>query len=270
MKRILLLAISILLIFNFSVMASAQEEGVYENAGQLYEAWMRQGGVPDYISGVWSTDGGSVNLTFGVVQGEAGEKGRQEILALVKNDATVTIVYQTYSRNYLYQIQKEIEEVSFEKGLGLVAAGVLERENKLSFWVHVDYKDNVDTLAMIRQVTERYGDVVSFRYVDYYIEAVNGTQSSTPTNPILAVVNPQTQMMSFGFTMVLCAIVLVSFLFLQIQKRRVMALTANGTAMVMDAKPITKKDVEDAIRKAEVTPSESLDNRVMRSIQSNS
>ena len=151
MKRILLLSISILMIFSFSVMASAQEEGVYENAGQLYEAWMHQGGVPDYISGVWSTDGGCVNLTFGVVQGEAGEKGRQEILALVKNDTTVTIVYQTYSRNYLYQIQKEIEEVSFEKGLGLVAAGVLERENKLSFWVHVDYKDNVDTLAMIRQ-----------------------------------------------------------------------------------------------------------------------
>ena len=267
MKRIFLLAISILMIFSFSVMASAQEEGVYENAGQLYEAWMRQGGVPDYISGVWSTDGGCVNLTFGVVQGEAGEKGRQEILTLVKNDTTVTIVYQTYSRNYLYQIQKEIEEVSFEKGLGLVAAGVLERENKLSFWVHVDYKDNVDTLAMIRQVTERYGDVVSFRYVDYYIEAVNGTQSSTPTNPILAVVNPQKQMMSFGFVMVLCVIVLVSFLLLQIQKRRVMAITTNGTSVVMDEKPITKREVEDAIRQSDIAPPEALDHRIAQSIE---
>ena len=266
MKRILLLAISILMIFNFSVMASAQE-GVYENAGQLYEMWMRQGGVPDYISGVWSTDGGYVNLTFGVVQGEAGEKGRREIFALVKNDATVTIVYQTYSRNYLYQIQKEIEEAYFEKGLGLITAGVREQENKLCFEVHTDYADNAETQAMIRDVIAQYGDAVYFSFTDAYIQYVSGTQPSTPTNPILAMVNPQNQMMSFGFAMVLCAIVLVSFLLLQFQKRRVMALTANGSAVVMDEKPITKKEVEDAIRKSEIAPPESLDDRVAQSIE---
>ena len=267
MKRILLLSISILLIFNFSVMASAQEEGVYENAGQLYEAWMRQGGVPDYITGVWSTDGGYINLTFGVVQGEAGEKGMQEILALVKNDATVTIVYQTYSRNYLYQIQKEIEEAYFEEGLGLVSAGVSEIENKLRFEVHTDYADNADTQAMIRNVTAQYGDAVYFSYTDAYIQYVSGTQSSTPTNPILAVVNPQKQIMSFGFAMVLCAIVLVSFLLLQNQKRRVMAITPNGSAVVMDEKPITKREVEDAIRQSDIAPPEALDDRIAQSIE---
>lgn len=267
MKRIFLLVISILMIFSFSVMASAQEEGVYENAGQLYEAWMRQGGVPDYISGVWSTDGGCVNLTFGVVQGEAGEKGRQEILALVKNDATVTIVYQTYSRNYLYQIQKEIEEAYFGKGLGLVTAGVSEMENKLCFEVHTDYADNADTQAMIRDVTAQYGDAVFFSYTDAYIQFVSGTQPSTSTNPILAVVNPQKQIMSFGFVMVLCAIVLVSFLLLQIQKRRVMAITTNGTSVVMDEKPITKREVEDAIRQSEIAPPEALDHRIAQSIE---
>lgn len=148
-----------------------------------------------------------------------------------------------------------------------VAAGVLERENKLSFWVHVDYKDNVDTLAMIRQVTERYGDVVSFHYVDYYIEAVNGTQPSAATNPILAVVNPQKQIMSFGFVMVLCAIVLVSFLLLQNQKRRVMAITPNGSAVAMDEKPITKREVEDAIRQSDIAPPEALDDRIAQSIE---
>ena len=133
------------MILNFSVMASAQEDGVYENAGQLYEAWMRQGGVPDDITGVWSTDGGNVNLTFGVVKGEAGEKGQQEILALVRDDSSVTIAYQTYSRNYLYQIQKEIKDVYFEAGLGLVTAGVMEKENRIRFEVHTDFADNADT-----------------------------------------------------------------------------------------------------------------------------
>ena len=95
MKRMLILVMCFLITCICAVMVSAEDNGIYENAGQLYEAWMHQGGVPDYISGVWSTDGGYVNLTFGVVKGEAGQKGQQEILALVKDDSTVTIVFQT-------------------------------------------------------------------------------------------------------------------------------------------------------------------------------
>lgn len=268
MKRILVLAMCILAICSCAVLASADDGGIYENAGDLYSAWVSQDCVPDYITGVWSTDGGHENLTFGVVKGDAGEMGRQDILALVQNDSSVTIVYQTYSRNYLYRIQKEIEETYFENGLGLVAAGVQEKENRLGFWVHVNFLDNVDTLAMIRQVTEQYGDVVSFHYVDYYMEFVDGTQPSTPTSPILVMVNPQNQMMSFGFAMMLCAIVLVFFLLMQMQKRRAMAITTTATPVVMDEHPFSEQEVEEAIRKTEVMPSESLDDRVMHSIQS--
>lgn len=267
MKRILILAMCFLIMCSCAVMVSAEDSGAYENAGQLYDAWMRQGGVPDYISGVWSTDGGSINLTFGVVKGEEGEKGKQEILTLIKDDSTVTIVYQTYSRNYLYRIQKEIEETYFENGLGLVAAGVNEKENRLSFWVHVDYADNVDTLAMIRQVTEQYGDVVSFAYVDYYHEYSAGNQP-TSTAPVLVMTNPQNQV--FPFVFVMFGVMLAFFLFLEIQKRRVMVVAADGTPVVMDEKPITKKEVEAAIRKTEIKPTEALDDRVMRSIQSDS
>ena len=265
MKRILILAMCFLIMCSCAVMVSAEDSGAYENAGQLYDAWMRQGGVPDYISGVWSTDGGSINLTFGVVKGEEGEKGKQEILALIKDDSTVTIVYQTYSRNYLYRIQKEIEETYFENGLGLVAAGVKEKENRLAFWIHVDYADNVDTLAMIRQVTEQYGDVVSFAYVDYYIEHSAGKQP-TSTAPVLVMINPQNQMMSFGFAMVMCAIVLASFLLMQMQKRRVMAVAADGSAIALEKSQISQKEIEETIRKTEIQIPESLDHRVMQSV----
>ena len=74
MKRVISLMICLYMVCICSVMASAEENGIYENAGQLYEAWVSQGGVPDYISGVWSTDGGTKNLTFGVVKGKAGEQ----------------------------------------------------------------------------------------------------------------------------------------------------------------------------------------------------
>ncbi len=265
MKRILILAMCFLIICSCAIMVSAEDSGIYENAGQLYEAWLSQGGVPDYISGVWSTDGGTEDLTFGVVKGESGERGKQEILALVRDDATVTIVYQTYSRNYLHQIQKEIEDAYFEAGLGLVAAGVMEMENKLRFEVHTDFADNADTQAMIQQVTEQYGDAVYFSHVDTYPQFVGGTQPA-PTSPILVMTNPQNHV--FPFVFVMFAVALALLLVIEMQRRRVLAVAADGTSVVVNKKPITKKEVEAAIRKAEVVPSESLDDRVMRSIQS--
>ena len=118
MKRIAVLAMCFLMLCACTVTAFAENGGIYETARQLADAWHSQGGVPDYISGLWSTDGSRKNLTFGVVKGEAGEAGRQEILDLVKDDSTVTIVYQTYSHNYLWQIQDAIVHTYFEKGLG--------------------------------------------------------------------------------------------------------------------------------------------------------
>ena len=267
MKRIVSLMICLFMLCACSVVVSAAESGTYENAGQLYEAWMRQGGVPDYISGVWSTDGGTENLTFGVVKGEAGEQGKQEILALVRDDSTVTIVYQTYSRNYLYRIQREVEDAYFDAGLGLVTAGVMEMENKLRFEVHTDFADNVDTQAMIQQVTEQYGNAVYFSYVDTYPQFVVGTQPA-PTAPILMMTNPQNQV--FPFVFVVFGVALVFLLFAEIQRRRVMAVAADGTPMVMDEKPISIREVEAAIRETDINPSESLDDRVMRSIMSDS
>ena len=267
MKRVISLIICLFMLCICSVMVSAEEGGIYENAGQLYEAWVSQGGVPDYISGVWSTDGGYVNLTFGVVKGEAGEQGKQEILALVRDDSTVSIVYQTYSRNYLYRIQREIEDAYFEAGLGLVTAGVMEMENKLRFEVHTDFVDNADTQAMIQQVTGQYGDAVYFCYVDTYPQFVGGTQPA-PTGPILVMMNPQNQ--AFPFVFVIFGVTLVFLFFVEIQRRRVMAVAADGTPVVIVKKPVTKKELESAIRETDIKPSEALDDRVIRSIMSDS
>ena len=64
-----------------------EETGIYEDAGALYEAWVSGNCVPDYITAIISTDGGTDNLTFGLVEGKDGERGRQEILDLVRDDA---------------------------------------------------------------------------------------------------------------------------------------------------------------------------------------
>jgi hypothetical protein len=267
MKRMILLAMCFLLICTCAVTVSAEDSSIYDTARQLYEAWVSQGCVPDYISGVWSTDGGTENLTFGVVKGEAGEKGRLEILTLIRDDSTVTIVYQTYSRNYLYRIQEEVVDAYFKKELGLVTAGVDEYHNKLYFEVHTDYANNADTLAMIQLVTEQYGDAVSFRYTDTYPQFVMGTQPPVQTGPMLMVTHPQNQVFPYGFVFGSCGIVLALLFFFELRRRRVMAVAAEGKPVVVDAPPISEKEVEDAIRKAECKTSAALDDRIMRSIK---
>ena len=117
MKRVVVLVICFLILHSCVVMVSAEDSATYETAGQLYAAWMEQDCVPDYIAGVWSRDGSSDNLVFAIVEGADGEQGKQEVLALIRDDFSVTFVYRPYSRNYLYRIQKEIEETYLVKGL---------------------------------------------------------------------------------------------------------------------------------------------------------
>lgn len=265
MKRILLLAMCCLMICTFSLTVSADDGGIYENAGELYEAWVSGDCVPDYITAVISTDGGTDNLTFGLVEGEAGEKGRDEIIALVRDDSTVTIIYQIYSRNELYRIQDEIVNEYFGKDLGLVTAGVSEGANKLILEVKTDYEENADTLEMIRKITEQYGDAVSFRYTDSEIQFVTQTQPEV-VGPVLVMTNPQNHIIPIGVLLTMCAIVVPFLVMTETRRRRMMVIIADGTSSTITERYVSKKEIETAIRNTEVSPSSSLDDRVMRSI----
>ena len=265
MKRIFLLAMSLILLCSFPVRAAAEEAGIYENAGALYEAWVSGDCVPDYITAVISTDGGTDNLTFGLVAGDAGERGRQEILDLVRNDASVTIMYQTYSRNELYLIQDEIVNEYFAQDLGLISAGVCEGVNKIVLEVKTDYAENADTLQMIQKVTDRYGDRVSFHFTDSEIVALVGTQT-TVTNPMMVMADPRSPFNLLTFSLILCTMMLAVLGCMEIRRHRLIAATGNGAVVIQESKPLSRKEVEDAIRSSEFKPSEALQDRVMRSI----
>ena len=57
----------------------------------LFHHWCTDG-YPDYVTGIWSTDGSSYNLTLGVTNDAAGEAGKQEILDQIEDDASVAFV----------------------------------------------------------------------------------------------------------------------------------------------------------------------------------
>ena len=172
MKKYLIVLFSVLFIFSCTVAVSA-EEAQYRDAGELYEAWAEN--LPDYICGVWSTDGGYSNLTFGIQNNEAGNTGKQRMLDLIENDSSITFVYQEYSRNYLLQIQREIDEY-MKLDLGLVSTGLYDTRNCIELGILENRKNDADTQTMIKEITDKYGNAVSVTYTDARFELTLGEE----------------------------------------------------------------------------------------------
>ena len=142
---------------------TASTKATHSTAGDLFQQW-ESAGYPDYVTGVWSTDGSSYNLTVGLVEGTAGETGKQEILNLVENDASITFTTQTHSHNYLMQIQEELFPYFEQEELGMVGSGVYDMEN----CVHVEFLTEKATdevsLNFIAELEEKYGNAISVSF----------------------------------------------------------------------------------------------------------
>lgn len=265
MKRILVIALSLIVLCTFPVIVFA-EEGVYENAGALYEAWMREDALPDFVSGVWSNDGGSKNLTIGIVDDENGASAEQEILAQIIDDSTVTIVYQKFSRNYLYEIMDEINPL-FHKGLGLVTAGTDEYENRVEIEIHVDHKDDPSTQRMIQELTDLHGEAVSFSYVDAYPVPCDSTEKvDNVAGLLLTVTDPKNYSAALLFMVVVCLAAVVCLFLIQKKKQRLAAIQIGNKLGVMDRDPVSAREIEESIRTSEPAVPDELDARVMDSI----
>ena len=249
MKKIITLILTIVFICSCSIIASAAE-AKYNTAGELYEAWCEN--LPDYICGVWSTDGGASNLTFGIQNNAAGNAGKQEILDLVKNDSTLTFVYQEYSRNYLLQIQREIDEY-MKKELGLISTALNEQNNCIDLGILKERKDDVATQDMIKEIADRYGNAVTVEYTDEILEITIGEEQSLQSQHFLF------------YTMGIIAVLLVGMFFV-FQKRNVLLLQTNNGATVSTATFPSTKEVENLVRKTQYDIPSELDQRIMNEI----
>lgn len=248
MKKLFALILAVVLICSSSIIASA-EEAKYNTAGELYEAWCEN--LPDYICGVWSTDGGTSNLTFGIQNNAAGNTGKQEMLDLVKNNSTLTFVYQEYSRNYLLQIQREIDEY-MKKELGLISTALNEQNNCIELGILKERKDDVATQDMIKEITDRYGNAVTVEYTDaiYALTTdMNGLWTSQHIILIMGIV-----------------VVFLAGMFFVFQKRNVLLLQTNNGATVSTATSPSTKEVENLVRKTQYDIPSELDQRIMNEI----
>lgn len=248
MKKLLVMILCVMLFFGCAVLVSAEEK--YNNAGELYEAWAEN--LPDFICGVWSTDGGVVNLTFGIQNSEAGNAGKQRMLDLIEDDSTITFVYQKYSRNDLLRIQQEIDKY-MQLDLGLISTGVYDTRNCVALGILEERKDDAKTKAMIREITDKYGDAVAVEYTGEIVPTVLTEQTvrTAEVVPLLSIA--------------LVVVVLTFAVLLAVQKRGFLLQTGNGATVVSAAAP-TEKALKAMIQTAGYQTSSDLDQRIMNAI----
>ena len=155
MKKLLCALLALLLCLAPALAAHADGEP-FENAYALWVSWDQA--YPDFVAGVWSTDGTVERLTFALVEG-AGETGKEEILSRIrdKDSASFAEGYR-YSYAELRAVQEELTSGLGEE-TGAFGIGVYEGENR----VHIDINtDNAGAEAFMRMCRETYGDMIVF------------------------------------------------------------------------------------------------------------
>ena len=260
MKKTFALILSLFLIATSTITCFA--DAPYHTAGELFrEYYNGYDALPDYICGVWSTDGGEENLTFAVQNTEEGNAGKLEIIELVENDLTVSFVYQHYSYNYLCRVQDELLPY-LEKRIGIIASGVYQYENNVTLTVREKDRNSNEIVSALKEIKEKYGDAVCIEYLNGNITT---TDLTAPMSPFFSSL-PENSSSPFFFA---CAAVLLLFsaaaLFFLFRKKALLQ-TNNGKTHSF-AEPVTNKDVENMVKNSNLYVSEELDEKIMKDIE---
>ena len=216
-------------------------DGKYSTMGTLYQAWGGWEGYPDYVCGVWSTDGGMDNLTVAVTDDKAGEQGREAILAQLRDHSSVTFTTQTYSYRQLQQVMDEIV-TRMGGDSPIVACGVYEMDNN----VHVTINEGHEQAQEIaRELSQRYADMV---------EVELGDQVFSTTREELGKENPAADLLPFAL------LVMAALTGLLLVKKLPVRVTNTGK-VVAGSKP-SKGQVEAAVRESRETPPDRVEDRI--------
>ncbi len=239
-------------------------QATYPTLFDLFQHWCNDG-YPDYVTGVWSNDGSSYNLTVGVTNDAAGEAGKQEILDLVENDASVTFTTQSYSHNSLQKIQDELIPYFQQEELGMVGTGIYDTDN----CVHVEFltekATDEATLDFIAELENKYGDAISVSYTEGYGLRLT-TEEIGLTNPLAPSASGKTSFSPILITGLIMIPILVFGAYFALRKRFVPVMQTNAGGTVTHSDKISVKEVEELVKDSSLTVSKEVDERVMKGI----
>ena len=215
----------------------------YATMGDLYQAWGGWEGYPDYICGVWSTDGGMTCLTVAVTDDKAGEKGKQEILSLLADPNTVTFTTQKYSYRELLAV---MDDITARMGADspIVACGIYEMENKVHATM-LETAENAKTIA--EEVAEKHGDKIVVELGSEIILDTTASQSAASKT---------------GWGLVATAVLLLIGLTFALKR----PVWVTNTGKVVTAGKPTRAQVETAIAQHTETPPEWVEQALNRKL----
>ena len=238
-------------------------QATYPTLFDLFQHWCNDG-YPDYVTGIWSTDGSSYNLTVGVTNDAAGEAGKQEILDLVENDASITFTTQPYSHNYLMQIQEELFPYFEQEELGLVGSGVYDIENCVHVEVLTEKENDEVSLNFIAELEEKYGDAVSISYTEGYVLRTEEISLTTPPVPSIGGKSSFSPLLIVGMILIP---LLVFGIYFALRKRFVPVMQTNTGGTVTHSDTLSVKEVEELVKDSSLTVSKEVDEKVMERIE---
>jgi len=256
MKKVFAILFSLLLMSQLAVFAGADAQ--YSTAGDLYQAWMstqpdwRQNPYPEYVCGVWSTDGGLNNLTIAVTKDEAGEAGKAEILELIENDESVTFTYQSYSYAELLAARLEIER-QLGKDNGMHSIGIYEMENHIG--VGID-ETHPKAEAFMQKLLKEYGDMV-------HIEISTGPINTLEETTLVDIGGTAEQGPSHLWILLLAgSMALCVGGFFLLRQRSLAVQTANGP--VQTASSLSRKQAEQLAQQCTAEPGQEVLEEILR------
>ncbi len=253
-------------------------EAKFADIFELYSYWCGMYEYyPDYVCGVWSTDGTADNLTVAVTKDEKGEEGKKEILSLIENDDNLTFTYMTYPYRDLRLLQEKLtvrlQELK-DKDIGGWGIGVAEMENVVE--VDID-ASHPDVQALIQECFEKYNDMVIFNHIDGFeitaqsagfIEPAGGEAAVDAVGETGAVVTTgiTTEKKDNGLVIYAAfgaAVIIIGMVIFAVRRVRVRQTNAGN---VTASSGLSRSQVEEILRSTEEEPNEEIFKAVMDEI----
>lgn len=236
--------------------------GVYAHAGALYQAWMaaRENSdaspYPDYICGVWSTDGSMEHLTFALTKDEAGEAGKEEILSLIADDSTASFTYQSYSYSELLELMLVLRS-RLGSETGAYGIGIDEEENCICIAIDLA---NANSEAFMEECFTQYGNRV-------YFETTVGAVVTADSYGMMDKGKGKNALPWIWFLCI--AVLLVCGITFMIHIHLVPSMQTTAGNVSAPSAPVSKKQTLAAIRKNTKEPDQELFQSILMNLDKN-
>lgn len=270
MKKIYSMIIISLLIFACPRTAYA-DTGIYKTASDLFAAHsivdsnvpdssierVTHDNLPDSVCGYWVNDSDDKHYVVAIQDTKEGNEIKEKILDLIENDSTISFVYQKYSYNYLKQIQDEV--LPYHNSIGVVATYPLETENRVIVEILTEKKNDTKTQKILDELSQKYEDAIHFLYVEDY-EILLGDWLTTGETTGL------TSLMPYFFLFVAAMILLMFNFLIKLKERHLLVLQTTNQKTITVSNQLTTKEVEEMIKKSNISVPQDLDTRILNSI----